>query len=398
MRCSTRQFLIILFLVGLVLMRESRLAPLNRVEAAFSTWLAANAPGKPEPAPLALVRVTDEDLAAHAWPWSPVDFSIFVNAALSFQPPVIAMEPVLAWGSPDAQGISLLHNQTLRVPKLLLSGELGFPEDPALVPPLQETQVLRHVRGSLAEVREFPLVAAQPGDELRMSAALGYFEPAAAGQTGPVRRVPLIFRYRGQVVPAFPLQAAMLWYGVTPEEVEVVPGSHIALGSAARIPVDEAGTMMVDFAIPMDRFALADLILSAEQSQSGHAPILPVERLKSSLVLLARTDREASTIPLANGRNGSRGELAAVAIATIQRQRFPVAAPVAAELAVIAGALGLGLLVKRLGRAGTAMLCLGTFAVYLLIALGLFSLIQVTLPYVLPAGLLGFILLFRQLD
>lgn len=398
MRCSTRQFLFILFLVGLVLMRESRMAPFERAEAAFSTWLAANAPRSSAPAPLALVRISDEDVAAHALPWSPLDYSLFVNAALSFQPRVLAMEPVLAWPSPNAQQVSLLYNQTLRAPKLLVSGELGFPEDPALIPPLQETPVLRHVEGSLEAIREYPMVASQPGEEFRNSAALGYFEPVAADRSEAVRRVPLVFRYRGQVVPSFVLQAAMLWYGVTPEEVRVAPGSHIALGSVVRIPVDAAGTMGVDFATPMERFSLADLILSAEQTQSGHAPLAPVARLKNAMVLLARTDREANTLLLANGHTGSRGELAAAAIATLQQQRFSLPAPMAVEVGLIGLALALGALAQRSSRAGTVALGLAGLAVYLLAALGIFALTQVALPFVLPAGLFGFIVLFRQLE
>ena len=278
MRCSNRQFLFIVLIVGLVLMRESRLYPLDGVETAYANWLAINAPRQSEPAPLVLVQIADDDLRANPWPWSPVDYSLFLNAALPFQPPVLAVEPVLDWPKPDAQQVTLLHNQLLRAPKVLLSSEFGFPEDPALMPPLQEVPVLRHVEGNISGLREFPLITAQPGEALRLSATLGFVESAEDAKE-VVRRVPLVFRYGGQVVPSFVLQAAMLWFGVTPEEVVVVPGSYIALGKDLRVPVDAAGSMLVDFTVPMVRFSLADLILSAEQYQSGHQAIAPVSLL-----------------------------------------------------------------------------------------------------------------------
>ena len=398
MRCSTRQFLFLILLVGLVLMHESRTAPLNSVEAAFSRWLSVNASRHPGTAPLVLVQISDEDLAAHPWPWSPVDYSLFLSAALPFQPPVLAVEPVLVWKTTDPQQTALLHNQALRVPKVLLGSELGFPEDPALVPPMQEVPVLRHVEGEVTAVREFPLVVSQPSEELRLAATLGFFEPPAAAEGQPVGRVPLVFRYRGQVVPSFVLQAAMLYFGVTPEEVAVAPGSHIALGSKIRLPLDAAGTMPVDFTIPVVRFTMAELLLSAEQYQGGHQTIAPVAQLKNAVTLLARTDTAARTLPLANGRNGSRGEVAAAAIATIQRGRFPERAGLLVDWVILLEGLVLGWFCNRLGKLGAAALCTGVFGFYLLGALGVFAAWEVALPLALPAGLLAFLVLFRQLE
>ena len=379
-------------------MHESRTPPMNSVEASFSRWLSVNASRHPETAPLVLVQISEDDLAAHPWPWSPVDYSLFFSAALPFQPPVLAVEPVLDWKTADSQQVSLLHNQALRAPKVLLGSELGFPEDPALVPPLQEVPVLRHVEGDATTVREFPMVAMQPGEELRLAATLGFFEPAAGGDGKPVERVPLVFRYRGQVVPSFVLQAAMLYFGVTPEEVTVTPGSHIALGNDIRLPVDAAGTMPVDFTIPVVHFTMAELLLSAEQNQNGHQTIAPVAQMKNAVTLLARTDSAARTIPLANGRQGSRGELAAAAIATIQRGRFPERAGALVHWIILLEGLVLGWFCRHMSKLGGAALCVGLLGVYLLVALGVFTAWAVVLPLLLPAGLLAFIVFFRQLE
>lgn len=379
-------------------MHESRTAPFHSVEAAFSRWLSVNASRHPETAPLVLVQISNDDLAAHPWPWSPMDYSLFFSAALPFQPPVLAVEPVLAWNSADPQQMALLHHQVLQAPKVLLGSELGFPEDPALVPPFQEVPVLRHNVGEIATLREFPLVAFQPSEDLRLAATPGFFEPAAVSDGQPVGRVPLVFRYRGQVVPSFVLQAAMLWFGVTAEEVIVVPGSHIALGKEISLPVDAAGTMAVDFTIPVIRFSMADLILSAEQHQSGHQAIAPVAQLKNAVTLLARTDTASRTIPLANGRSGSRGELAAAAIATIQRGSFTERAGVGIEGLILFEAIVLGWFCRRLSKLGAAALCGVVFCFYLLVALGTFTTWGVALPLLLPAGLLAFLVLFRQLE
>jgi hypothetical protein len=392
MHCSTRQFLFISLLVGFVLMHETRTEPFNKAEGAFASWLEAYSP-RPAAAPLAVIQISDDDLKNSKWPWQPVDYSLFLNATLPFQPSVLAIEPVLAWEKAD--GVDTLHNQALRVPKLLLSAELGTLEDPALIPPMQEVPVLRHVEGSIFSIDEYQLVSAQPGDDLKHSAALGFFGPAA---NRPVSRVPLLYRYRGELVPSFVLQAAMLWYGVTPEEVRVVIGSYIELGKSARVPIDADGTMAVNFTIPTAAFSYPDLLLSAEQLQTGHETTIPARQLKDSLVLLARADQEARKLPLANGKWSSRGELAAAAIATIQQQRYAGAVPIAVSVAVLAFFLGVGWAMSRVGKFAASVICIGAFALYVLIALGIFTSWQVALPFGLPVGMSAFLLLFRQFE
>ena len=180
----------------------------------------------------------------------------------------------------------------------------------------------------------------------------------------------------------------MLWYGVAPDEVKVVLGSHVALGEAIRIPVDERGAMQVNFAVTLEHVADSDLILAAEQTQSGHTPIIPAEQLKDALVLLGRTDREARSIALPIGRNGSRGELAAAALATIQTQRFMTPAPNYISWALALALLPLAWQARHWALWRKTAIAAGIMAAYLLAALGIFSTTQIVLPFLLPFGLL----------
>ena len=403
MRCTTRQFLFLVLMVGLVLMRESRVTPLASVESAFAGWLSVNAQRAPAPAPLALIEITDEDLASTPWPWAPMEFSLFLNASLLYQPPVLGIEPLLWWPKADDQQVSLLHNQLLRSPKLVLGSELGIPEDLSVLPPLQEVPVIRHVEGDRSTLREFTLVSRQPMEDLRLAGTLGFENLPEESATQPIQFIPLVFRYHGQVVPSFVLQAAMLWYGVTPDEVNVVCGSHIALGKVLRIPIDERGCFFVDFSIPMTRFSMGDLLLSVEQSQVGRKTVAPLVRLKNSFTLLARTDREARSLRFANGRVGSRGELFAAALATLQNAEFVERNAnsnrhLTIELVIIMEALIVAWFFSRMSKLGTLSVGLVIFAGYMLAALGAFSAWLVVLPLVLPMGLLAFIVLFRLMD
>ena len=389
------QFSFLVLLVGLVLMRESRVAPLSSLETAFGSWLNVNARREAPPAPLTLVEISDEDLRSTPWPWSPLDYSLFLNATLPFRPPVLAIEPVLNWKKLDAQQIAVLHNQVLRAPKVLLGAEFGLPEDLSVVPPMREVPVLRHVKGDITTLPEFTLLAREPADEIRLAGTLG-FENLA--DTNPVRRVPLVFRYRGQAAPSFVLQSAMLWFGVTADEVTVIPGKAVELGKVARIPVDARGTMSVDFGIPTTRFSMADLLLAAEQAQAKQKTVVPVAELTHRFTLLARTDGASRVLRFANGKFGTLGELFASAIATIQNREFVRSAPVWAEAFLILDALVLAWFCTRLRKPTAAIACAVVFCAYMLVALGLFAGTLIALPLVLPAGLIAFVGIFRQLD
>ncbi len=387
----TRQFLFLVLIAGLVLMRESRIEPLASVENSFASWLNTNAKREPSRAPLVLLEITDDDLSATPWPWSPFDFSLAVSAALSFEPAVLALEPVLSWEAAKTEQITLLHHQLLRVPKLLLGADLGVSS--TLLPPLQEIPLLPHVKGETGALPEYNAVAQRPVEELRLAGALGFENLPGRGET--LQRVPLVFRYYGHVVPSFVLQAAMLWYGVTPDEVTVVPGGYVALGEAVRIPIDARGTFAVDFGIPITRLSVGDLILAAAQDQKPTAGAAP--RIKGSFALVARNDGASRMLHFAN-RSGSRGEFFAQSIATIQQQAFIRRIPVYGEACIIAAGIALAWYASRKSRLATVTLGVAAVAAYMLIALGIFAGTFIALPLLLPVGLIGFVVLLRLID
>jgi hypothetical protein len=314
---------------------------------------------------------------------------------------VLAIEPTLAWRDADTQQVGMLHDQLLRSPKLLLGFILGVPWETSVIPQPEDLPVLRHAKGDISSIEEFSLVTQHPTGELRFAGNPGFENLLDNRLFQPFRstsRVPLLFRYRGQVVPSFVLQAAMLWFGVTSDEVTVFAGSHIDLGPSIHIPVDSRGALFVDFFTPVTRYSMSDLLLSAEQAQAKQKTIAPVEQLKNSLLLLVRSDRSAQSLEAADGRVTSRGELFAAAIATIQNQKFIHRPPLPFDSLFVFAAMALAWCCSRLGKLPSMGLCLAAFAAYILVALAIFPANLLALPLVVPGGLIGFVALFRVLD
>ncbi len=398
--------LLLLSLLGLFLMRESRLQPASIVDDTFVNWLAANAERVRPSAPLTLIEINDSSLrAGHDWPWSPLDFALFLQAARPLAPRVLGIEHVLAWemelGATDArpqvlpQYEKILLEQILQAPKIFLGARLGFPEDPSVIPPLQEAPSLRHVYGNPSAIPEFTLIEEQPEEKFRLSAARGFTNVPDAGAV--VRRVPLLFRYRGEVVPSLTLQAMMLWQGTTPDEVRIEIGSRIWLGNALTIPIDTQGALLVDFAAGYERYGYDDLLLAAQQAEAGRIPIIPVENIRDRMVLLARSDEASRTLQFPSGRRGSSGQLFAAAIATIMTEKYIHRAPWWVEAAIIALVVLLAPWCLR-RRVSTLLLGLAAgFIAYLFVCLVVFGATLLWMPVLLPFGLLAMLGLLRLL-
>ncbi|MEA3188260.1 MAG: adenylate cyclase [Chthoniobacter sp.] len=398
--------MLLVALIGLVLMRESRDQPLAGLEQNFTSWLAANTARTGNAAPLAVVEIRDSSLESqHAWPWSPLDFSLFLEDVLQFKPRVVAIEPVLAWNAQqlpaDAkvklpQFEKILHDRLLIAPKIVLGAQLGFSEDPDVIQPLQAVPVLRKVSGSVNAVPEFTMIEQQPKEELRLASAPGFTNVAAA-QT-PVRTAPMLFRYRGQVVPSFVLQALMLWLSVTPEDVNVEIGKQITVGEGCVVPIDATGAMLVDFKSPYTHVAFEDLLLAATQMQTKTAPLVEPTAIAGKLALLVRVDSAARSVDLTIGRKGTPGELFAAAMATIQNHAFIRRIGLWFDVLIIVVMMLLSWALCRQPRRRAAAIAVIAVVIYAMIGLTIFASYQLALPLALPVGLAAFIALFRAIS
>jgi len=390
--------------LGMLLLREARMAPLAGVEENFINWLAANSNGEHSNAPVTLVEINDNCMVNYSWPWSPLNYALFLSAALQFQARAVAIEPVLAWDDKklppeqlleEPQFEKILHDAILRTPKLELGAELGFPEDPDVLPPMQPLPVLRNVMGATDAVPEYTVIAAEPGEDIRLTTALGFSDVPRSETTA--RHAPLVFRYRGQMVPSFALEAMMLWNGVTPEEVEVRLGSDIRLGDKLTIPVNEAGAMLVDWKQPYNRVGFDDLVLAEDQLEGRHATVIDPATLKDRLLILARADAHSQTLLLPTGRMGSSGEFFAEALATAETNAFARPAGRTGSVLVLLLGLALARAVAKRRKLKTAPLVVGFTAGYLLLCLAVFESARVALPLTPMLGLTCFVAVFRLL-
>ena len=399
---SGAQFMILVALVGLVLMRESRQTPIDGLDESFADFLAINSRRTEEPAPVTLVGIDEGSLKEHPWPWTPLDFALFFEAAEVFKPAASATSEVLHWNpkqmTPEAarklpQYQKILREHVLRSSRVLLGAQLGYPEDATMPPPVQETPLIRNVTGDLSGIPEFTAIDAQADEDFRLSSVTGFANlPRTARYT---RTVPLVLRYHGQVVPGFVLQAILMWEKLTTDDVAVEPGVRITLADRVQIPIDREGRMRIDFGVRRRRCGFEDLVLASDQFEHGRATLVPAEWLSDRLLLLARTDDAAKDVNVAPGRYGSPGELFAAAIGTIQKGSFIKRVPVWFDYGIVAIMVLVARACRRWRKFSTVLILLLATVVYVMLAITFFGQSLIWVPIVLPAGLALFITIFR---
>ena len=228
--------MLVIVLLGLLFLREPQL---QSTEDTFLRWLLQNSIPRGPLAPLTVVEIGSDPLMSPdtgtvvapnsrrvvASSVSPLEFALFLQSALEFKPSVVAFENVLKWRDRDKDQEQVFIDQAMKVPRLLLGAELTITPDPDVLPP--EIGGFPHVTGPRAELMEFTGISRQPGEDARLISTVSFVNLPDEVTTDI--RVPLLFRYRGEVIPSFAFQAMLLWLHLAPGEVQIDLGKAITL-------------------------------------------------------------------------------------------------------------------------------------------------------------------------
>src|SRR5262249_45855739 len=256
----------------------------------------------------------------------------------------------------------------MRVPKLVLGAELTAAPDPDA--PVIDISEFANVNGRRGDLPAFSGIEHQPGEDLRLLSTPGFIN--LPEQSADQLRIPMLFQYRGEVIPSFALQAALLWMRLTPGEVKIDIGSAISLPNGTKIPIQSDGTLLVNPHI-VERarhITLNELLLAAQQHESGAASSIRLEDIRAQLVL-ARVESKAP-------------DLFAAAIAAIQTNSFVRRVTWVFDCAMVLLAALMSGVLRRFSRIDLIIGAVAFSAAYCLVALAVISRLSIWLPAWLP--------------
>jgi hypothetical protein len=364
-------------LASLLFLREPRL---QRYDEGFLRWLLRNSRPIGSAIPLAIVDVNKESgtekketKPAPAIPPapSPLEFALFLQAALEFKPTVVAFEPILQWDEKNKDQEQIFVDQAMRVPKLVTAAELtGTPD---LDAPVVDMPGFTQVTGRRGDLATFSGISRQPDEDVRLISTLGFTN--LPNDVADEIHVPLLFQYRGEVIPSFALQTVLFWMRIAPAEVKIDLGSFIYLPNGRKIPLLPDGSALINpnAAKRARHFHLNEFLLAAQQHENKSSTPGQVENLGDDIIL-ARTPRD---------RISTDGIFAAT-IATIQSNSFVrrvswIFDCIFIVLLVIASGF-----VRRFSRIDIVLIAIAITAAYCLAGFGLVSRWAIWLPGVLP--------------
>jgi hypothetical protein len=312
---------------------------------------------------------------------SALEYALFLQAALEFKPTVVAFEPILKFRDSEKDQEQVFIDQSMRVPKLLLAAELTPTPDPDA--PVAEIPGFTKVTGRRGDIPEFSGIGQQPDEDLRLISTLGFIN--LPDETTDEIHVPLLFQYRGEVIPAFALHAALLWLRVPLSEVRIDIGKFIELPGGKKIPIRSDGTAVINpnAARRARQLSLNELLLAAQQHEKGETTPARLEQLHNHIVLLRTPDNPRSP------RN-----VFAATIASIQTGSFVRRVHWAFDCVFLLVVASLSGTVRRFSRIDLILVAFAVSAAYCLLAIAIVSRWSVWLPGVLPLGSVWLLALF----
>ena len=390
--------MLVVLLLGIIALRDPRFAQTDEL---FLRWLLDHAPGGTGKAvPLTVVEIGGDSLmdpkaaAAEATAIrqqggsgaaiSPLEFALFLQSLLDFQPSVVAFENILKWRDRDKDQEQVFLDQAMRVPKLLLASELNANPDPDA--PWGDIRGFAQVSGKRGDLPEFSGIGRQPAEDLRLISTPGFSN--LSEDTGRGQRVPLLFLYRGEVVPSFTLQAILLWLRVPLTEVKIRLGSEILLPHDRRIPVAADGTLLVNPTAlrRAGRLSLNELLLAAQQRDTANAGGAQATLDLRSHIVLARTPANPLSPP----------DLFAAAMATIQGNRYLRRISPVFDCVILLLITATAGMMRKVPRLDLVLCGIAFTAAYCLVALAAVSRWNTWLPGVLPLGAIWFAIFARS--
>jgi len=384
MRQSVLVMLVVL-LLGILFVRDTRL---QQTEEIFLRWLLRSASAPKRMAPLTIVELGGKSgrgeqasvpesgaaiLSGGSDANSPLELALFLQALLEFKPTVVAFEGVLKWRLDKRDEEQVLLDQAMRIPKLLLTAHLTTTPDPDT--PAPEIAGFSQVKGNRGELPAFSGIAVQPDEDLRLISTLGFVhEPAEVED--PIH-APLLYQYRGEVIPSFALQAAMLWMKVAPGEIKIDLGSSITFPNGFKIPIQRDGTVLINPGAAQNgrRLSINALLLAAEQHDKNPPMAAPLDNIGNQIVL-ARPAKNPST-----PTDGITATIASIQTHSFIRRVSRIFDCVI--LLLIAAASGP---LRKVSRIDLLLGAIAFTAAYCLVALGLLSQFNLWLPGFLPLG------------
>lgn len=392
--------LVVIMGCGIFTLREERL--LQTLDHGFAAWLMANtSPRMTEVPQVTLVDIDQRaiDLAG-GWPWSPMEYALFLHSINSMRPSVVVIDHPPTWPQADSRELSTLENWALRTPRLVIAGlpiDEQIRQDAMSSPAEEKTSItlaapIGRVIGSQSGLPVMNGALMLPSPVLAQGASVA---PLLIDRHNAVATNSLaLLVVRGEsLLPTVVLETARLHLKILSSGITAAPGRELIMNKNS-VPLAVDGRLPIDFRMfdRIPRVSFSDLLVKA---RAGNLSGSFTPLLEDRIVILGRADSAAQLIPTASGRDRSIAELIAASVATLLCGHPPREAPTAGWLMLI-GLFGLlALFLGKFSTGGFFRFGLIGICSYFPIASALLYYSDIVMPISLPIALMPLMLFVK---
>ncbi|MES2307410.1 MAG: CHASE2 domain-containing protein, partial [Verrucomicrobiota bacterium] len=259
---------------------------LEKGDIAFSLWAQSKPPQKTMETPsLALIAI-DRIPSDRPWPWPRLDFAIALRALVPCFPQSVTFEALLHDRDQRQEAFDTTFAHLVERFDHVVFASAAFQAGSEMPPP-QNLIAIPFV-GSLDSLTPYHSLY-WPVETFASNSHVGIsnlpFNPHQKPTT-----IPLIFRWRNQIIPSLALQAATIQLHADLTQSLVKPGLYIELRDAQKkllrvIPIDSQGSMRLRhrplnvLTIPFD-----DFLVYTDQRERGENPAFDLRQLRQKQV------------------------------------------------------------------------------------------------------------------
>lgn len=272
------------------------------------------------------------DEVFQSYPLAPLDWALITKKSHEANCRTLAIDTPLSWEKKDEIDLKRLNQVISSFDYSILTVDLNLGRQGDAVsqsPPSYITRNAIPLSTIQGKANHVPLVnrvtlppSALGNDDTRFSFRLLDNTPEAGLQEKPSQTffTPAFARWGDVLIPSFPLAVAMARYEAEPEDLEIIMGKHIRVGSGPLIPIDEFGSL--ELTLPEE---LGGLSVMRTAAQVVSAEFLGEElNFDDSSMALFAEDTTASISPW---RNPVQLQKILDAIDTLPQPGKPIAHP-----------------------------------------------------------------------
>lgn len=110
---------------------------------------------------------------------------------------------------------------------------------------------------------------------------------------GAIRRAPSVIECQGNYYLHFSLEIALSYLGIDGKDVKIVLGKYIDLGADTKIPIDEHGFMIVNWAGQWQKgfrhYPFWEILASYQKVSKREKPLIPLEDFRDKICIIGLT-------------------------------------------------------------------------------------------------------------